>query len=227
MLSKISTANDPPSCTPLVRLLRGAAAIVDKRRKNSSVYRPGTPSITPQSSRQLAPANSYRIALLSEVSVDDAVVVSALASAPFCCHADLLTMSAPQLTVVARVLNESLPPSLRINAEPGCPPGQIRVEIETVVGLRSPSHPVPSVQPLSQSHSEYSVTYHCRVDGDPLLKDMNYDGNTVMTPPLSPECRLIAPTSQASPSPIVQWSCSSSTVSNTDMVTLPSSVMRL
>ncbi|KAF8483370.1 hypothetical protein DFH94DRAFT_597892, partial [Russula ochroleuca] len=73
------------------------------------------------------------IALLSEVSVDDAIVVSTLATAPFCCHADLLTMSAPQLTAVARVLNESLPPSLRINAEPSCPPGQIRVEIETVV----------------------------------------------------------------------------------------------
>lgn len=230
MLSKISKANDPHSCTPVVRLLRGAAAIVDKRRSHSPVNRPGAPSITPQPRRQLAPANSYRIALLSEVSVDDAIVVSALTTAPFCCHADLLTMSAPQLTAVARVLNESLPLSLRINTDQSCPPGQIRVEIETVVGLRRspgfrpPSR--PSVQPSSQSHPEHSVSYRCRVDGESL---MNHIGNMDMAPPLSPECRptTCEPTSQASLSPVVRWSYSARTVSHTDVVTLPSYLMRL
>jgi hypothetical protein len=139
-------------------------------------------------------------------------------------------MSGPQLTAVARVLNESLPPSLRINVEPDYPPGKIRVEIETVVGLRSAPHPVPSVQPLSQSHSEEPVPYHCLVDGDPLLKDMNYDGDVGMAPPLSPKCRLIAPTSaarticepapRASPSPVVQWSCPARSISDTDVDTL-------
>jgi hypothetical protein len=216
-LSKFSKGNVPPSSTPVVRLLRGAAAIIGKRQhgRHFPAHRPSIPSISPKPPRQLAPANSYRIALLSEVPGDDVIVISALATAPFCCHADLLTMSGPQLTAVARVLNESLSPSLRINAEPGCPPAEIRVEIETVVGLRSPPHrphPVPLVQPLSQSHSEYLVPHHCLVDGYPD------------TPPLSPKCRLIAPTSAeptswASPSPAVRPTRS---ISDTDVDTPPS-----
>ncbi|KAI0292585.1 hypothetical protein BC826DRAFT_897241, partial [Russula brevipes] len=73
------------------------------------------------------------IALLSEVPEDDLIVISALAIAPFCCHADLLTMGVPQLTEVARALNNALPPSLRIHVEAGCRPREIRAEIETVV----------------------------------------------------------------------------------------------
>ncbi|KAI0295371.1 hypothetical protein B0F90DRAFT_1637940, partial [Multifurca ochricompacta] len=82
------------------------------------------------------PANAtHNIALLSEVSVDDAIVVSTLTTAPFCCHADLLTMNAPQLTAVARVLNDALPPSLHIpTGESGqTTAGEIRTGIETVV----------------------------------------------------------------------------------------------
>lgn len=231
-LSEISRVSVPSSSTPVVRLFRSAAAIVGKRRANrGSHHRSRALSITSDPPRQSAPpANSYRIALLSEVSVDDAIVVSALTNAPFCCHADLLTMSAPQLTAVARVLNESLPPPLRIKAEPGCSPGQIRVEIEVVVGLRPPSHPAPSssVQPLSQSQS---VPYHYPVDGDRLLKDMNHDGNIGMASPVSPKCRLTSaagiicePTSHASSTPGSQWSCTALSVSDTDVG--PSFIMR-
>ncbi|KAH9956154.1 hypothetical protein BC827DRAFT_1099448, partial [Russula dissimulans] len=55
------------------------------------------------------------IAMISETSEDEVIVVSALAAAPFCCHADLLTMSAAQLIAVARVLNDALPLPLHIN----------------------------------------------------------------------------------------------------------------
>lgn len=235
-MPKLSEISVPASSTPVVRLLRGAAAIVGKRRTYRgsifSVHRSRALSFTPEPPRQLEPANSYRIALLSEVSVDDAIVVSALTTAPFCCHADLLTMSAPQLTAVARVLNESLPPSLRINTEPGCPPGQIRGEIETVVGLRSPSHPVPSVEPLSQSLSEYTGSHRRLVYGDTLLKDINFDGNIGMTPPLSRTSAadtgiICEPTSHASPS---QWNCTAPSkalsASDTDVGTPPSFAMR-
>ena len=238
-MPKLSEISVSSSSTPVVRLLRGAATIVGKRRTYRgsifSVNRSRALSITPEPPRQLAPANSYRIALLSEVSVDDAIVVSALTTAPFCCHADLLTMSAPQLTAVARVLNESLTPSLRINTEPGCPPGQIRGEIETVVGLRSPSHPIPSVETLSQSLSEYTGSHHRLVYGDTLLKDINYDGNIGMTPVTPPLSRTSAadtgsicePTSRASPS---QWNCTALSkvlsASDTDVGTPPSFTMR-
>ena len=231
-LSEISGVSVPASSTPVVRLFRGAVANVGKRRANrDSHHRSRAFSITSEPPRQSLPANSYRIALLSEVSVDDAIVVSALTIAPFCCHADLLTMSAPQLTAVARVLNESLPPPLHIKAEPGCPPGQIRVEIEAVVGLRPPSHSAPSssVQLLSQSQSEYPAPYHCLVNGDRVLKDMNYAGNIGMTPPVSPKCRLTSgagiireSTSRASSSLGVQWSCTALSASNTDVGTPPS-----
>jgi len=208
------------------RLLHEAAAVVRKKRTEYSahlaVYHLRTPPITSHTLRALAPVNTYRIAMISEVSEDEVVVISALAAAPFCCHADLLTMSAPQLITVAQVLNDALPLPLRINLdrEANYQPGEIRAEIEIIVGLRSRGQPMtpvrvgPRPSGLSQLHLEPPVTYHGQANGDSFLGDTNYDGDISASSPLPPKRRHIlrtsaqrtvcAPTTpQVSPSPIM------------------------
>lgn len=202
--------------SPVRRLLRRAAAIACKKRTYPvhlprAFVAPSPISATPETQRRSTLSNSYRIALLSEVSVDDVVVVSALAAAPFCCHADLLTMDMNQLTAVARALNDALPPPLRISAEAGCQPGEICAEIEAIVGLRSPDQPATSVRPSPRFHLESPVAYRGPVNGIPLFED---DGDISMSFPLSPKRRHISPT--AAPrvvcAPIFQASPSSSSV---------------
>ena len=206
--------------TPVRRLLGRAAAIVFKKRTYSvhlPFVAPSSIFATPETPGRSALSNSYRIALLSEDSVDDVVVVSALAAAPFCCHADLLTMGTNQLTAVARVLNDALPPPLRINAEAGCQPGEIRAEIEAIVGLRSPGQPATLVRPLPRFHLESPVAYRGPVDNIPLSEDMGcQDDGDISTSFSSPPKRhhisptaaptaapraICTPTFQASPPP--------------------------
>ncbi|KAJ7074405.1 hypothetical protein C8F01DRAFT_970787 [Mycena amicta] len=55
------------------------------------------------------------MALQNEDFAEDAVVITALSTLPFCCHEDLLTMSRAALITVAESLNEKLPPALRIS----------------------------------------------------------------------------------------------------------------
>jgi hypothetical protein len=145
--------------------------------------------------------------------MDDVVVVSALAAAPFCCHADLLTMDMNQLTAVARALNDALPPPLRISAEAGCQPGEIRAEIEAIVGLRSPGQPATSeaVRPLPRLRLESPVAYRGPINGIPLFED---DGDVSMSFPPPPKRRHISPTPapRAICAPIFQASPSSSSV---------------
>ncbi|KAI0318065.1 hypothetical protein OF83DRAFT_1038524, partial [Amylostereum chailletii] len=73
------------------------------------------------------------IALLNEVAGDDAVVVSALDIAPFCCHADLCMMPRDALEGVARALNNRLPAALQIDLSPGRQDTYIRNAIELLV----------------------------------------------------------------------------------------------
>ncbi|KAK7689669.1 hypothetical protein QCA50_007464 [Cerrena zonata] len=64
----------------------------------------------------------------------DAIVVTSLHTLPFCCHADLVTMTRPQLLTVAQTLNERLPNALKINTSK--PDAFIRNSIEILVGLQ-------------------------------------------------------------------------------------------
>ncbi|KAI0051528.1 hypothetical protein FA95DRAFT_1462706, partial [Auriscalpium vulgare] len=73
------------------------------------------------------------LALLNDVPADDAIVVTALTTVPFCCHADLLTMPRPQLLGVACALNAHLPVALHIDANPTRPDVYIRSAIEILV----------------------------------------------------------------------------------------------
>jgi hypothetical protein len=202
--------------SPVRRLLRRAAAIACKKR-TYSVHLPrafvtsSLKSATSETQRRLELSNGYRIALLSDVSVDDVVVVSALAAAPFCCHADLLTMDVNQLTAVACALNDALPLPLRISAEAGCQPGGICAEIEAIVGLRPPDQPATSARPSPRFHLESPVAYRGPVNGIPLFED---DGDISMNVPLSPKRRHISPSPapRAVCAPIFQVSPSSSSV---------------
>ncbi|KAI6097837.1 hypothetical protein EDD16DRAFT_1442908, partial [Pisolithus croceorrhizus] len=66
----------------------------------------------------------------------EGIVLTALPSAPFCCHEDLLTMSRAKLEDVVRALNEKLPRRMRIGvagAIAGMSDAEIRRKIEVLV----------------------------------------------------------------------------------------------
>ncbi|KAI0266436.1 hypothetical protein BC834DRAFT_969467 [Gloeopeniophorella convolvens] len=203
--------------TPVRRFFHDAAVIVGKKRSRSHEYEAPpphhthsaicspstTPALTEPGTPQLsAPANEYCIALLSEVPVDDIVVVSALTAAPFCCHADLLTMNAPQLAAVARALNDALPPPLRIDAAASNQPGDIRAEIETMVGLRKPQSqpqlqvPQAPMTPISarSSPNAYREAYKglpACTRGSLLSEEDDYDGDVSMDSPPTKRRRIM------------------------------------
>lgn len=211
---------------PARRLLRRAGAIVGKRQAYPVHFPSTTPSpisVTPEKPRRSPRMNSFRIALLSEVSVDDVIVVSALASAPFCCHADLLTMGTNQLIAVASVLNDALPPSLHIDVGAGRKPGEIRAEIEAIVGLRSPFkflHRTTLVRPLPQFQLESLATYRGPTSkGGPLFQDMEYDSDISMSH--SPQQRR-----QISPNPTAYVPTTTSQASSPSVAVLGSPTAR-
>ncbi|KAM5543888.1 hypothetical protein V8D89_002505 [Ganoderma adspersum] len=109
----------------------------------------------PRMGRTNPPLKTYRtttstacIALQNEDPLEDAIVITALSVAPFCCHADLITMSRTQLLTVAAILNAKLPRALQIDVGPTCSDVAIRYAIELLVGLRENPlhhpHPAPS-----------------------------------------------------------------------------------
>ena len=74
---------------------------------------------------------------------EDAVIITALNVIPFCCHADLLTMSREALVRVAETLNEKLPLSMRIDTSTSRSDAFIRNSIELLVGIRKTVPPAP------------------------------------------------------------------------------------
>ncbi len=86
-----------------------------------------------------APAPASRIAcvaLQNEDTTEDAIVITALDVIPFCCHADLVTMTRPQLLVVADTMNAKLPLAMQIDTLPARSDASIRHSIELLVGIR-------------------------------------------------------------------------------------------
>ncbi|KAJ7632304.1 hypothetical protein FB45DRAFT_686430, partial [Roridomyces roridus] len=73
------------------------------------------------------------MALQNEDPVEDAVVITALTTLPFCCHEDLISMSRNALIAVAESLNAKLPAVLRISTNRTRTDSAIRHEIEFVV----------------------------------------------------------------------------------------------
>ncbi|KAI6026877.1 hypothetical protein BKA83DRAFT_4050015, partial [Pisolithus microcarpus] len=66
----------------------------------------------------------------------EGIVLTALPTAPFCCHEDLLTMSREKLEDVVHALNEKLPRRMRIGmagAIAGMSDADIRRKIEVLV----------------------------------------------------------------------------------------------
>ncbi|KAI0764745.1 hypothetical protein C8Q74DRAFT_1168590, partial [Fomes fomentarius] len=73
------------------------------------------------------------VALQNEDTTEDAIVITALDVIPFCCHADLVTMSRPQLLVVADTMNAKLPLAMQIDTHPARSDASIRHSIELLV----------------------------------------------------------------------------------------------
>ncbi|RDX49422.1 hypothetical protein OH76DRAFT_1313942, partial [Lentinus brumalis] len=73
------------------------------------------------------------VALQNDDLSEDAVVITALNVIPFCCHADLVTMSRTQLLSVAATLNAKLPLAMQIDTNPFRPDVCIRHSIEVLV----------------------------------------------------------------------------------------------
>ncbi|PSS31105.1 hypothetical protein PHLCEN_2v2361 [Hermanssonia centrifuga] len=86
------------------------------------------------------------VALQNEDADADAIVITALNAVPFCCHADLITMSHAQLITVATTLNVKLPLALKIDTSPSHSTAFIRNSIELLVGIRRdvPQAPKPN-----------------------------------------------------------------------------------
>ena len=119
---------------------------------------------SPRTGRRDAPlqaaasAPTACIALQNEDPLEDAIVITALSVAPFCCHADLITMSRTQLLTVAAILNAKLPRALQIDVGPGCSDVAIRYAIELLVGLRENPLYHPHSQP-APSTSKFTMVY--------------------------------------------------------------------
>lgn len=85
------------------------------------------------------------VALQNEDKEEDAVIITALNTVPFCCHADLLSMSRSELVHVAEALNAKLPHALQIDTCSDRSDLFIRNSIELLVGIRSvPPAPKPN-----------------------------------------------------------------------------------
>ncbi|KAF7338560.1 Glutamine amidotransferase type-2 domain-containing protein [Mycena venus] len=115
------------------------------------------------------------MALQNDDLTEDAVVITALSTLPFCCHEDLLTMPRHALVAVADSLNAKLPGVLQISVSLTRTDAAIRNEIEFIVGLRTemPVPPAPRAQ---------------RPDGG-YVPEVDADEEMDKTPPTSPLSR--------------------------------------
>lgn len=142
--------------------------------------KPGVRNTSPTSPHPHAAVTHGRacVALQNDDLTENAVVITALSTLPFCCHEDLLTMPRSALIGVAESLNAKLPAVLHISSNRACTDAAIRNEIEFVVGLRTEMEVPPA--PRAQR---------------PRLEDGGYvpevDANEEMdrTPPTSPLAR--------------------------------------
>ncbi|KAJ7184129.1 hypothetical protein C8R46DRAFT_858413, partial [Mycena filopes] len=113
------------------------------------------------------------MALQNDDLTEDAVVITALSTLPFCCHEDLLTMPRRSLVAVAESLNTRLPAVLHISVARMRTDAAIRNEIEFVVGLRT----------------EMAVPPAPRAPRANYVHEVDVDDEMDRTPPTSPLSR--------------------------------------
>ncbi|KAJ7105753.1 hypothetical protein C8R43DRAFT_1140727 [Mycena crocata] len=118
------------------------------------------------------------MALQNDDLTEDAVVITALSTLPFCCHEDLLTMSRSALVGVAESLNAKLPAILRISVNRTRTDAAIRNEIECVVGLRTEM----AVPPAPRAERP-------RLGDGGYVPEVDADEEMDKTPPTSPLAR--------------------------------------
>ena len=100
------------------------------------------------------------VALQNDDDDEDAVVITALSAAPFCCHADLLIMTRPQLVETAQALNAKLPKALHIDISDARADTFIRHSIELLVGIRNDVPRAPKRnRSLSLNASDYDASF--------------------------------------------------------------------
>ncbi|KAL0959051.1 hypothetical protein HGRIS_014351 [Hohenbuehelia grisea] len=89
------------------------------------------------------PSGLACLAIQTEDTDEDVVVITALDTIPFCCHEDLLAMPRDRLVAVAHFFNSKLPCALWIDAGLGIPDAKIRKAIEVLVGIRQRTPAAP------------------------------------------------------------------------------------
>ena len=154
-----------------------------ERGNDSSEY--DTTRVSESSTAQAhdAPRSSHHacVALQNEDLTEDAVVITALNTIPFCCHADLVTMSRLQLLAVADILNAKLPLAMQIDTGSSRTDTWIRHSIEFLVGIRE-SMPDSPADPLTRSHTR-GVT---SLDNGTPATPRSGRGRNVSASPMSP-----------------------------------------
>lgn len=102
---------------------------------------------------QMLPASC--VAIANEDHSENAVVITALNSLPFCCHADLLVMSRELLVDTAITLNAQLPCALQIDITQRRSSRDIRESIELLVGIQQSRGP-PALRRIRVDHEAYA-----------------------------------------------------------------------
>ena len=130
----MAAKGDIPQMLAMKRLLRDVlkpSLALGKRNRDADRENVAPSMATPNK------VKTNCIALQNEDEDEDAVVITALSSIPFCCHADLLIMSRSELVAAAQVLNTKLPKVMRIDIGETRSDNFIRHSIELLVGIRS------------------------------------------------------------------------------------------
>ncbi|KAI6128664.1 hypothetical protein EDD16DRAFT_74733 [Pisolithus croceorrhizus] len=144
----------PPATLPDTRSHRSSMhAFVTLLRSPAGFLRS---SVTKRTRSSLSSSNVVLPAVVLQTysTSTEGIVLTALPTAPFCCHEDLLTMSRERLEDVVRALNEKLPRRMRIGGAveggdvwvgddedikdgiAGMSDAEIRKKIEVLVGVR-------------------------------------------------------------------------------------------
>ncbi|KAI0746296.1 hypothetical protein C8Q80DRAFT_1354556 [Daedaleopsis nitida] len=153
------------------------------------------PSRAPEPRLTLEPRPA-RVALQHEDTSEDAIVITALDIAPFCCHADLLMMSRAQLLAVAASMNAKLPRTLQIDTS-ARPAAAIRHSIELLVGIRTQTAPNPDPELLVPAPRVQSAVR----PGPAAHSHLHLGLGTPSTTPLRARGGSAAPSPNPRPSP--------------------------
>lgn len=144
---------------------------VSRTLERSHMHTDASPTFSP---------NQSSIALQNEDEEENAIVITALNTVPFCCHEDLLTMSREQLIAAALTLNAKLPAVLQIDVSHVRSTSFIRHSIEMLVGIR-PMEVPPAPKAVR--------SMPCVPNSEAGTRDFNLTKSMNRSPPTSPLAR--------------------------------------